>query len=109
MVKKRGKRRVKSSVKSRRVRHVRHVKRSKVVHEDVSFSSVRSTSKKIRLALKSLFAFLFLSIISLIVYGLVETEILSDFFFLVSVFSIFIALAFLVVLLILLILRGMKK
>jgi len=109
MVKKRGKRRVESSVKSRKVRHVRHVKHSKIFHEGIQFDSVRSTSKKIRLALKSLFAFLFLSIISLIVYGLVETEILSDFFFLVSVFSIFIALAFLVVLLILLILRGMKK
>jgi len=84
---------------------------SKVVRMSVGSSKkrVRSSPKKIRIAVNNLVLFVVLSLVSYGLYGVSGSEFYQNLFFLSSMILGFIALAFLIVLAILLILKGMRK
>ena len=70
---------------------------------------VRASSRKINLALRNLILFVIISFISFILYKVSSNEVLLNFFNLLYIVAGFIALAFLIVLLILVLLRAMGK
>ena len=70
---------------------------------------VRASKRKITLVLKNLILFIVLGLISFLLYSVSEKESLQNFFGILAIVLGFIALAFLLVLLILLFMRAFKK
>ena len=70
---------------------------------------VRFGKKKFHLVLKNLILFAILFILSLVIYNVSNNEIYSDLFFLLSMIFGFVAVAFLIILLVFLFMRVMKK
>lgn len=70
---------------------------------------VRATQKKINLVLKNLILFIILFVLSFVLYFVSEKEMYTTLFGLLSVVLGFVAVAFLIVLLVFFFLRAMKK
>ena len=68
-----------------------------------------SGNKKVHLVLKNLILFLAISIISFILRSILAEGLFKSFFFLLSIIFAFVAVAFLIVLLVLLALKFVKK
>ncbi len=98
MAKKRGRR-----VSHRRTRH-----RIKVQRQVVS-SKIRSTKTNIRIVLNNLIVFFILFLISLILYGVLQSEVLSNLFFIFMLGFGFISVAFLITLVVFLFLKLFQK
>ena len=69
----------------------------------------RATGKKMSIVIKNLILFVVLAIISYLLYNVSGSELLRQLFYLAAILMGFIALAFLIVLLVLLFLRLLKK
>lgn len=90
------------------VRRKSPVKR-KTVRKNALPKKVRATKRKIGLVLKNLILFVILALISFLLYSVSGKEVYQDFFYLLALILGFIALAFLIVLLILLFMRAFRK
>jgi polyferredoxin len=70
---------------------------------------VRSSKRKINLAFKNLVLFVVLSFITFLLYNFLSNDLLVNLFLLLAIIFGFVAVAFLIVLLVFLVLRIMKK
>ena len=96
----------------RKVRKKRSVRKvSPKVKRNISKPKrlVRASQRKISLAFKNLILFAVLSLISFLLYNFLSNELFVNLFFLLAIILGFVAVAFLIVLLIFLVLRIMKK
>lgn len=84
-------------------------KRSKAVKK-TNKRLTRASSKKIGFVVKNLILFVVIAVASYLLYNVTTSDtILNNLFFLLGIITGFISLAFLIVLLILLVMKGLKK
>ena len=93
------------------VKKKRAKKKRRVVRRATSKSVrlVRSSQRKINLVLKNLILFVILAILSVVLYSASGNELYSSLFLLLSILFGFVAVAFLIILLIFVFMRTMKK
>jgi hypothetical protein len=82
---------------------------SKTKKKEVKSVKTRSSKKKILLVLKNLILFAVLTLASVLLYVFSNKEIFRNLFQLLAIVLGFVGLAFLIVLFVLLLLKGMKK
>lgn len=86
---------------------VKRISKKRTVNKPVRM--VRASKRKINLTLRNLFLFVIMFLISLALSSILDNELFKNLFSLLAMIFGFIAVAFLIVLLIFLILKSMKK
>ena len=85
------------------------MKKIHAVKSAVRVGQVRASKNKISLALRNLITFAIIAIISYFLKGFTTSYLLSNFFYLLSILTTFIALTFLIVLLVLSFIKIMSR
>ena len=88
-------------------REIRHSAVRRVIHKPTKL--VRSSDRKIKIAIKNLILFAVLALVSWLLYGISEESLFQNLFSLLTVVLGAIAVTFLIVLVALLFLKGMRK
>ncbi len=106
----------KKSVKKKAAKSVKKAAKKSTSKKKVSrskspkrSSAVKPTDNRIRLALRDLLLFVILSMVSYLIYTVSGNTLYEQFFGVVSIILGFIALAFLVAVLVLVLMKAMKK
>jgi len=88
-------------------KRVKKISKKRIINKPARM--VRASKRKINLTLRNLFLFVVMSLIFLALYSILDNELFKNLFSLLAMIFGFIAVAFLIVLLVFLILKSMKK